>query len=136
MPKLVQKCGYIKAGGGGEYMKYIATRDGVEIIENSAPATEKQKALIADILRDFPDTEELFEYEDYRSAPTAVNASGFLSAAFDRNAHTIQDGDMYMKYIATRPRAEKHGEHGLFGDSLRVDLDAAVRDFFLDLFLF
>ena len=109
-------------------MRYIATRDGVEIIENSAPATEKQMALIADVLRDFPDTEELFEYEDYLEKPTAGNASAFLTAAIDRNAHTIQDRDVYMKYIATRPRAERHGEHGLFGESMQVDLDAAMRE--------
>lgn len=126
--KLIQKCGYIKAGGGGAYMKYIATREGVEIIENDAPATKNQQALIADVLHDFPDSEELFEYEDYTSKPTAGNASEFLSTALDRNAHTILDGDIYMKYIATRPRAEKHGDHGLFGQTLHVDLDAALRD--------
>ena len=126
--KLIQKCGYIKAGGGGAYMKYIATREGVEIIENDAPATKNQQALIADVLHDFPDSEELFEYEDYTSKPTAGNASAFLSTTLDRNAHTIQDGDIYMKYIATRPRAEKHGDHGLFGQTLHVDLDAALRD--------
>lgn len=32
-----------------------------------------------------------------------------------------------MKYIATRPHVEKHGEHGLFGSSLHVDLDTAMR---------
>ena len=111
-------------------MKYIATREGVELIESNAPATEKQKSLIADVLHDFPDSEELFEYEDYLAKPTAGtgNASAFLSAALDRNAHTIQDGDVYMKYIATRPRAEKHGEHGLFSSTLHVDLDAAMRE--------
>ena len=128
MAKLIQKCGYIKAGGGGAYMKYIATREGVEIIESNAPATEKQKVLIADVLHDFPDSAELFEYADYLAKPTTGNASAFLSAVLDRNAHTIQDGDMYMKYIATRPRAEKHGEHGLFSSALHVDLDAAMRD--------
>ena len=126
--KLIQKCGYIKAGGGGAYMKYIATREGVELIENDAPATKKQQALIADVLHDFPDSKELFEYEDYTVKPTAGNASAFLSAALDRNAHTIHDGDMYMKYIATRPRAEKHGDHGLFGQALHVDLDAAMQE--------
>ena len=125
--KLIQKCGYIKAGGGA-YMKYIATREGVEIIENDAPATKKQQALIADILHDFPDSKELFEYEDYTGKPTAGNASAFISAALDRNAHTSHDGDMYMKYIATRPRAEKHGDHGLFGQALYVDLAAALRE--------
>lgn len=109
-------------------MKYIATREGVELIENDAPATKKQQALIADILHDFPGSEELFEYEDYTGKPTAGNASAFISAALDRNAHTIHDGDMYMKYIATRPHAEKHGDHGLFGQALHVDLAAAMRE--------
>ena len=126
--KLIQKCGYIKAGGGGAYMKYIATREGVEIIENDAPATKKQQALITDVLHDFPDSKELFEYEDYTGKPTAGNASAFISAALDRNAHTSHDGDMYMKYIATRPRTEKHGDHGLFGQALYVDLAGALRE--------
>lgn len=47
--KLIQKCGYIKAGGGGAYMKYIATREGVEIIQNDAPPTKKQQELVSDI---------------------------------------------------------------------------------------
>ena len=35
MPKLIQKSGYIKSGGGAKnYMSYIATRDGVEIISD------------------------------------------------------------------------------------------------------
>lgn len=109
-------------------MKYIATREGVEIIEQEAPATKQQQKLIADLLHDFPDTEDLFEYEDYRSKPTAGMASAFISAAIDRNAHTIQDRDIYMKYIATRPRAEKNGTHGLFGAKEDTDLKAALHE--------
>ena len=33
-----------------------------------------------------------------------------------------------MKYIATRPRAERHGEHGLFSDADSVSLSAAIED--------
>ena len=33
-----------------------------------------------------------------------------------------------MKYIATRPRAERLGDHGLFGDADHVDLDAAMSE--------
>ena len=37
MKSLIQKSGYIQPGSGGEqYMKYIATRDGVERIESTA----------------------------------------------------------------------------------------------------
>lgn len=34
MSKLIQKSGYIKPGSAGRYMKYIATREGVEIIQS------------------------------------------------------------------------------------------------------
>ncbi len=39
----------------------------------------------------------------------------------DENADSI-----YMHYIATRPRAEKHGEHGLFGAEDAVDLEKTL----------
>ena len=39
----------------------------------------------------------------------------------DENADSI-----YMRYIATRPRAEKHGEHGLFGAEDAVDLEKTM----------
>ena len=40
-----------------------------------------------------------------------------------------EDADgIYMRYIATRPRAEKHGEHGLFGSEDTVDLDKAMQE--------
>ena len=35
--------------------------------------------------------------------------------------------DGYMKYIATRPRAERLGDHGLFGDG-DVDLEKAMQE--------
>ena len=51
MPRLVQKCGYIRAAGAGRYMKYIATREGVEKLHGRGPVTQPQKELIAKILR-------------------------------------------------------------------------------------
>ena len=41
----------------------------------------------------------------------------------DENADSI-----YMRYIATRTRAEKHGEHGLFGAEDAVDLEKATQE--------
>ena len=41
----------------------------------------------------------------------------------DENADSI-----YMHYIATRPRAEKHGEHGLFGAEDSIDLEKAMQE--------
>ena len=36
--------------------------------------------------------------------------------------------DGYMKYIATRPRVEGQGSHGLFGDEDTVDLQKAMTE--------
>lgn len=59
-------------------MRYIATRDGVDFCTKPGAVTDKQRKLIEKVLRDFPDSAELFEYEDYLAAPTAANASSFL----------------------------------------------------------
>ena len=129
MAKLIQKSGYIKSGGtAAGYMKYIATRENVERLQGNGSATANQKKLIAELLRDFPDAKELFEYEDYLAVPTFGNASAFITMALDANAHSIQDTDGYMKYIATRPRVERQGEHGLFSDSDSVSLPAAIEE--------
>ena len=46
MVRLIQKSGYIKAGGASGYMKYIATRERVERLEGSGPVTKGQRQLI------------------------------------------------------------------------------------------
>ena len=122
MPRLVQKSGYIRAGGAGRYARYIATREGVEKLHGRGPATQGQNELIKDVLRDYPDSRELFEYEDYRANPTFSNASAFLTMALDANAHTMEEGSVYLQYIATRPRVERRGDHGLFSDREDVSL--------------
>ena len=127
MVRLIQKSGYIKAGSASGYMKYIATRERVEKLEGSAPVTEGQRQLIENLLRDFPDADELDEYSNYRLAPTTGSASELISAVLDASAHKLIDRDGYMRYIATRPRVERHGEHGLFS-SQPVSLDAALKE--------
>jgi hypothetical protein len=49
-------------------MRYIATRENVQIVVDARPATKRQEQLIAKLLRDFPDTKELFEYVDWQTA--------------------------------------------------------------------
>lgn len=128
MPKLVQKCGYIKSDSGAGYMKYIATREGVEKLHGRGKPTEAQRCLIQKLLRDFPDSAELFEYEDYRVSPTISTASAFITMAVDSNAHSMKESDGYMQYIATRPRVEKRGDHGLFGSASNVNLQKAMQE--------
>ena len=109
-------------------MKYIATREGVEVLTGKGPATEKQKEMVSKLLKDFPDMRDSFEYEDYKQAPTLHTASALISAALDSHMQNLQSENGYLRYIATRPGAEKHGAHGLFGREDNANLNAAMRD--------
>ena len=109
-------------------MKYIATREGVEVLTGKGPATEKQKEMVSKLLKDFPDVRDSFEYEDYKQAPTLHTASALISAALDSHMQNLQSENGYLKYIATRPGAEKHGAHGLFGRQENTELTAAMHD--------
>ena len=130
MARLIVKSPYIKCGAGqsvGGYLKYIATRERVEIIPDDRPPTNKQEQLIAKLVKDFPDVKELMEYEDYSSHPTKATASALITLTLESNWDRLSSMEGYAKYIALRPRAERLGEHGLFGDDDAVDL-AAVAD--------
>ena len=109
-------------------MKYIATREGVEVLTGTGPATEKQKEMVSKLLKDFPDVRDSFEYEDYKQAPTLHTASSLISAALDSHMQNLQSENGYLRYIATRPGAERHGAHGLFGREDNANLNAAMRD--------
>lgn len=129
MAKLVTKFKYQKPSDRanfGNYAKYIATRDGVDTIDDSlrfATATVKQKYLIERILQDFPDSREMLEYEDYSKSLTIGTASEFISRAIEDNICEISDNKTYADYIATRPRVERFGSHGLFtDDGIQVQL--------------
>ena len=109
-------------------MKYIATREGVEVLTGKGPATEKQKEMVSKLLKDFPDMRDSFEYEDYKQAPRLHTASALIYAALDSHMQNLQSENGYLRYIATRPGAEKHGAHGLFGREDNANLNAAMRD--------
>lgn len=128
MAKLVQKSGYIKSGKASGYMRYIATREGVEKLAGNGAVTKGQRELIQKLLTDFPDAVELFEYEDYCKTPTLGTASAFISMALDANLHEIDSESGYMQYIATRPRVQKRGTHGLFSSATAVDLASAMSE--------
>ena len=125
MARLIQKSGYIKAGKAAGYMEYVATRDGVEIIQSTEPVTKKQEQFIQKLLKDFPDAKELFEYSDYLQVPNRGTASAFIATTLDTHLHEVESESGYMSYIAQRPRAEKHGGHGLFCEADTTDLKAA-----------
>lgn len=129
MASLILKSPYIKSTGGASgYLRYIATRERVELIPDDRPPTRKQEQLIAKLVKDFPDSKTLYEYEDYLTKPTKISVSAFITLALETNWDAIHESDQYMKYIATRPRAERIGTHGLFGDDDAISLDRAMAE--------
>lgn len=122
MPRIIFKCRYLKNTSVhlSNMVEYIATRDGVEKMPDSTrllPVTQKQQQLIAQIINEFPDTADLFEYEDYLKDQTRANASEFITMAVEQNLDLIGKRKNYVGYIANRPGAEALGSHGLFTDA-------------------
>lgn len=105
MAKLVTKFKYLKPTrkvSTGGYAKYIATREGVEKIDSSqkfAPATAKQKNLIEKILKDFPDSKDMFEYADYIEKQNAGSASDFISRVMEDYAYEISGRKAYDCFL-------------------------------------
>ena len=131
MARLILKSPYLKCDGGNSvsgYLRYIGTRERVELLPDDRPPTRKQEQLVRKLTKDFPEAKELGEYLDYESKPTKANASAFITRALEENWPAVQQSDGYMKYIATRPRAERLGDHGLFGDEDGVDLTKAMEE--------
>ena len=131
MARLILKSPYLKCDRNhpvSGYLQYIGTRERVELIPDDRPPTRKQEQLVRKLIKDFPEAIGLDEYSDYEAKPTKANASAFITRALEENWPQVQQSDGYMKYIATRPRAERLGDHGLFGDEDGVDLEKAMRE--------
>lgn len=137
MARIIMKSPYLKPNSGGgkhrsNYAKYIATREGVELVEDTTkhlPATVKQEQLVRQLLRDFPDSKEFHEYQDYKQKPTRENASELISRIIEANSGELMDRERYVGYIAERPGVEKLGKHGLFTDEgVPIVLDQVERE--------
>ena len=120
MARFILKWRYIRSGSpkhNQNLVKYIATREGVEKCDESwkhQPATQQQQRLIKELIEDFPDSIQSFEYQDYISSPTKSTASEFINRTIEENVDLIGKKENYVGYIAMRPRVEKQGSHGLF----------------------
>lgn len=116
MTGLILKSPYLKPGGKkqpGGYLKYIATREGAEMAEDTSchlPATAEQKKQIARLLKKYPDSKDSHEYRDYADNATRGNADAFISSVLELHGDAPQR-DVYLKYIDERP-----GSNGLFTD--------------------
>ena len=115
MARLILKSPYRKPScirSRGGYLSYIATREGVEMAEDTShhlPATTQQQKQIEKLIKKYPDSKDSHEYEDYISNSTRGNAEAFLNYIFEIYDDTARD--IYLQYIDERP-----GSNGLFTD--------------------
>ena len=102
MAKLITKFKYLKPSARqsvGGYAKYIATREGVEKVDDTFktdPSTEKPKKLIEKILRDFPDSNSMLEYEDYLKEP---NDNGDQTITRSVEVQHLQTPDYWLTCV-------------------------------------
>ena len=135
MAKIIVTSRYLKSGKRGKtkrknYTKYIATRESVEKRPQSeALTTEKQKLLLSELIQEYPMSKQYLEYADYKTNPTAENASELISTIIERHADVIGNRKNFVGYMAKRPGAERRGEHGLFnGSDTPIDLNSVANE--------
>ena len=103
--------------------KYISTREGVELLKDTdsdLPATKQQQDFISRLLKTFPDTRGMPEYEDYQTARSQKNAAEFISQVQENYAYLLDKRENYVDYVANRPGVKKLGEHGLWNADGKV----------------
>ena len=103
--------------------KYISTREGVELLKDTdsdLPATKQQQDFISRLLKTFPDTREMPEYEDYNAERSQKNAAEFISQVQENYAYLLDKRENYIDYVANRPGVRKLGEHGLWNADGKV----------------
>ncbi|MDD3778671.1 MAG: MobP3 family relaxase [Synergistaceae bacterium] len=112
--------------------RYVATRDGVELLRaetENLPITKRQSAFIDRITRSFPSTKEMLEYEDFQTAPSQKTASEFISQAWEQFVEPLDQRENYLDYVSHRPGVQLDGEHGLWNaDGKVVNLTRAVEE--------
>ncbi len=136
MGKLILTSRFLKSGSAKvkNYVRYIATREGVEVrdqtsADKNAPATEKQLELIHSLINDFPQAKQYHEYTDFQDAKTVENASELIAAVIEWNADVTGSRQNFVGYMAMRPGVEKRGAHGLFSSSDKpIVLDCVAKE--------
>jgi len=135
MPKLIVTSRYLKSGNRknmSNYVKYIATRPGVVLNKadkRTLPVMQNQQQLIDSIIKEFPETTEMFEYDDYIKSPNQKTASKLIGEIIERNSDRIANRENYVKYLSNRPGAVKLGEHGLFSQEDKpIELKAVAKE--------
>ena len=86
----------------GNYVSYIATRDGVEQADSTQKfmeTTERQKQIIKKLLSDYPDSKDLYEYQDYLDKPNRGNADELILRIAETHAELFGDRDSIIYQV-------------------------------------
>lgn len=90
--------------------------------DDKIPATKMQDEFVQSLLRRFPKTEELIEYEDYLVDPTRGNAQRYIDQVKEIYIDVLDDRENYVDYMANRPGVQTYGEHGLWDANGKVEV--------------
>ena len=88
MARLILKSPYLKCDGSNSvsgYLRYIGTRERVEILPDDRPPTRKQEQLVRKLTKDFPSSKKLEEYSDYGAKHTKANTLAFITRVLEEN---------------------------------------------------
>ena len=111
MAKIIVSCRFQKSAKDmADLIRYMATREGVEKLPSTEKyriATQNQNDLILSVVKHFPQSKKLLEYEDYYAMPTRENANEFLDAVAERYADRADELKGLVSYISNRPGVEK-----------------------------
>ena len=127
MARLIFISPYLKGGKEKTALsrrtKYIATREGVELLKSEHgdhPVTEKQRTFILRLLESFPQMMELGEYEDYAAAQTMDTAAELIDRAMEQFVTPMDQRENFLDYVSHRPGVQKDGDHGLWDRNGKV----------------
>ena len=133
-PKLIIKVNYFskdKKKHVTNYEKYIALREGVEIIyerKDDEMLTASETNNINRILKHRDNISDFQEYQDYLAQPTVGNFRNLFDLIGRMDDDVLFSPDLYLKYASHRPGTEKDGDHGLFDQYGKADLNKHIED--------
>ena len=84
MARLILKSPYLKCDGNSSvsgYLRYIGTRERVELLPDDRPTTRKQEQLVRKLVEDLPETYELGENLHYKDKTTKASGSACITRA-------------------------------------------------------
>lgn len=121
MAKIIFISPYLKGGQDRGRLRhrtnYIATREGVELLKSehgSEPATKKQREYISRLVKSFPQSVELAEYEDYQTSPSKDSAAEFIDQVWEKFVTAMDQRENFLDYVSHRPGVRSDGDHGLW----------------------